>query len=76
MLPRSQNLSEGSLKRVRHFHDRKNNDKYQKTLAYFDSNARTQVIADAGPVELGTVLVQEERGEMCVISYARLACQV
>ena len=41
-----------------------------KTLAYLDRSARTQVIADASPVGLGAVLVQEQRGEMRVICYA------
>ena len=34
-----------------------------KTLAYFDGNAQTKVIADAGPVGLGGILVQEQNGE-------------
>ena len=41
-----------------------------ETLAYFDINAQTQVIADASPVGLGAVLVQEQNGESCVICYA------
>ena len=51
-------------------------DKLQKdlanahTLGYFDKNAATQVIADAGPVGLGAVVVQRQRGESRVISYA------
>ena len=32
-------------------------------LAYFDKEARTQIIADASPVGLGAVLVQEESRE-------------
>ena len=41
-----------------------------ETLGYFDKNAPTKVIADASPVGLGTVLVQEQREELRVISYA------
>ena len=41
-----------------------------KTLAYFDGNAQTKVIADAGPVGLGGILVQEQNGEQHVICYA------
>ena len=41
-----------------------------KTLAYFDGNARTKVIADARPVGLGGILVQEQNGEQRVICYA------
>ena len=41
-----------------------------KTLAYFDGNAQTKVIADAGPVGLGGILVQEQNGKQCVICYA------
>ncbi|XP_046581664.1 uncharacterized protein K02A2.6-like [Haliotis rubra] len=39
-------------------------------LGYFDKNAPTQVIADASPVGIGAVLVQEQRGVHRVISYA------
>ena len=41
-----------------------------ETLAYFDIKAPTNVIVDASPVGLGTVLVQEQAGESRVISYA------
>ena len=41
-----------------------------ETLGYFDKNAPTKVIADASPVGLGAVLVQEQGGELRVISYA------
>ena len=41
-----------------------------QTLAYFDQTAPTQVIADAGPVGLGAVLVQKQQGQHRVISYA------
>ena len=41
-----------------------------KTLAYFDGDARTKVIADAGPVGLGGIMIQEQNGER-VICYAR-----
>ena len=41
-----------------------------ETLAYFDIKALTNVIVDASPVGLGTVLVQEQAGESRVISYA------
>ena len=40
------------------------------TLAYFDKNAPTKVIADASPVGLGAVLVQEQRGEEVAVCYA------
>jgi len=41
-----------------------------ETLAFFDKDAETQVIADAGPVGLGAVLVQIQNGEHRVICYA------
>ena len=40
-----------------------------ETLGYFDKNAPIKMIADASPVGLGAVLVQEQ-GELRVISYA------
>jgi hypothetical protein len=39
-----------------------------ETLGYYDKNAPTKVIADASPVGLGAVLVQEQGDELCVIS--------
>ena len=39
-------------------------------LAYFDKDAPTRVIADASPVGLGAVLVQEKNGESCAVCYA------
>ena len=41
-----------------------------ETLGYFDKNAPTKVIADASPVGLGAVLVQEQGEELRVISHA------
>ena len=41
-----------------------------QTLRYFHMTAPTQVIADAGPVGLGAVLVQNQKGENRLISYA------
>ena len=41
-----------------------------ETLGYFDLSAKTQVIADASPVGLGAVLVQEKHGQRRVICYA------
>ena len=41
-----------------------------ETLGYFDKNAKTKVISDASPVGLGAVLVQDQGGELRVISYA------
>ena len=41
-----------------------------ETLGYFDKNANTKVIADASPVGLGAVLVQQQGEELRVISYA------
>ena len=41
-----------------------------ETLAYFDKSAPTKVIADASPVGLGAVLVQEQQGEFRVVYYA------
>ena len=40
------------------------------TLGYFDRTAKTKIITDASPVGLGAVLVQEQKGENRVISYA------
>ncbi len=39
------------------------------TLAYFDKDAPTKVIADAGPKGIGAVLVQDQRGEMVPVCY-------
>ena len=39
-------------------------------LAYFDKEAHTQIIADASPVGLGAVLIQERNGERRAICYA------
>ena len=39
-------------------------------LAYFDKEARTQIIADASPVGLGAVLVQQENGKRRSVCYA------
>ena len=41
-----------------------------ETLGYFNKDARTLIIADASPVGLGAVLVQEQQGRKRVISYA------
>lgn len=41
-----------------------------ETLGYFDLNAKTQVVADASPVGLGGVLVQEKNGQRRIICYA------
>ena len=41
-----------------------------ETLGYFDCSAKTKIIADASPVGLGAVLVQEHKGENRVICYA------
>ena len=38
-------------------------------LAYFDKDAHTRVIADAGPVGLGAVLVQQKNGERRAVCY-------
>ncbi|KAK7104470.1 hypothetical protein V1264_019182 [Littorina saxatilis] len=40
------------------------------TLGYFDTQAETRIVADAGPVALGAVLIQHQNGEDRVISYA------
>jgi len=41
-----------------------------ETLGYFDKNAKTLIIADASPVGLGAILIQEQQGRKRVISYA------
>ena len=41
-----------------------------KTLAYFDKDAKTEVIADASPVGLGAILIQEQQGVKRVVTYA------
>lgn len=41
-----------------------------KTLAIFYKNAKTTIVADASPVGLGAVLLQDQGGESKVISYA------
>ncbi|KAK7099126.1 hypothetical protein V1264_003313 [Littorina saxatilis] len=40
------------------------------TLGYFGTQAETRIVADAGPVALGAVLIQRQNGENRVISYA------
>ena len=40
------------------------------TLAYYQVDCRTRIVADASPVSLGAVLTQEQKGEWRVISYA------
>jgi len=39
-------------------------------LAFFDGGVRTQVIADASPVRLGAVFVQEVNGQSRAVCYA------
>ena len=51
------------------FHNIKSAMAEATTLAYFDKNCRTKIIADASPVGLGAVLVQEQNGEIVPISY-------
>lgn len=41
-----------------------------ETLGYFDPKAKTTVIADAGPLALGAVLIQEQNGQQRIIQYA------
>ena len=41
-----------------------------ETLGYFDKDAKTLIIADASPVGLGEILIQEQQGRKRVISYA------
>ena len=41
-----------------------------ETLAYFDKKAKTQVIADASPVGLGAILIQEQAGTQHVVANA------
>ena len=41
-----------------------------ETLGYFDKDAKTLIIADASPVGLGAILIQEQQGRKRVISYA------
>ena len=41
-----------------------------ETLSYFDKKAKTQVIADASPIGLGAILIQEEAGTKRVVAYS------
>ena len=41
-----------------------------ETLGYFDKDAKTLIIADASPIGLGAILLQEQQGKKRVISYA------
>ena len=43
---------------------------HAETLGYFDKDAKTRIVADASPVGLGAILIQEQDGEDRVISYA------
>lgn len=52
------------------FNELKNRLSSAETLSYFDKDAKTQIIADAGPVGLGAVLIQEQQGRKRVIIYA------
>ncbi|KAJ8363309.1 hypothetical protein SKAU_G00121400 [Synaphobranchus kaupii] len=48
------------------------------TLAYFDKNAQTKVIADASPVGLGAVLIQVQQGDevpICYVSRSLSDCE-
>jgi hypothetical protein len=40
-----------------------------ESLSYFDKDAKTMIIADATPVGLGAVLIQEQDGKERVVSY-------
>ena len=42
----------------------------ESMLAYFDRDAHTRVIADASPVGLGAVLLQDVKGQIHAICYA------
>ena len=55
---------------ARAFQDLKNKLSSAPTLAIFDTDAPTFVIADASPVGLGAVLLQEQQGVHRIISYA------
>ena len=44
-----------------------------ETLGYYDPKAPTKVIADASPVGLGAVLVQNQAGAARIIAYASRA---
>ena len=48
------------------------------TLAYFNKDAPTKIIADASPVGLGAVLIQSQRGEnvpICYVSRGLTDCE-
>ncbi|XP_048586200.1 uncharacterized protein K02A2.6-like [Nematostella vectensis] len=51
------------------FRDMKRLMSASETLAYFDRESETTVIADASPVGLGAVLVQRKAGENRVVAY-------
>ena len=40
------------------------------TLAYFDKSCPTKVVADASPVAIGAVLMQEQNGSEVAVCYA------
>lgn len=44
-----------------------------RSLGYYNRHHKTQVVCDAGPVGIGCVLVQENKGEQRVIMYASRA---
>ena len=52
------------------FNDFKRRLSSAETLGYFDKDAKTLIIADASPVGLGAILIQEQQGRKRVISYA------
>ena len=45
-------------------------------LGYFDKNAQTKVIADASPVGVGAVLVQQQGEELRVITMRAAVCLI
>ena len=58
------------LKQQVAFSDLKRRLAQADTLGYFDRTSRTKIITDASPVGLGAILLQEQKGENRVISYA------
>ena len=70
MLDLSQTLLQSLNEQRKVFNELKKRLSNAEILGYFDKDAKTLIIADANPVGLGAVLIQEQQGRKRIISYA------